>query len=258
MCRIINFVSGAGGVGKSSIIYELSNRLAADGKRVCVFDAYFSINSIFFSYKTKTNVDLKEIFSTNFLIDGTLNYVNNNLRVIKTNSSITDYLSHEDEIKKYFKELEKIFDYILIDTNSFDSRILKLVSKISNEAMLITNNTFESLRRLETMLPIILSNENLKNIKVIFNKARLIHEFDGRAFSFEDIEDILKVKVLFTIPLFYKHNYFKNEKYTFYQKNLIDNFYYVFITNKPFNISYKNKYLGIVGLIKRRLYEKYE
>ena len=96
MCRIISFISSAGGIGKTSIIYELSKDLSSSKNKVCVFDGYFGINNLSLKYENDEDIDLKD-----YTVETRKDYTNKFTNAV-TNTSLT--------INKYLKKsIESVF-----------------------------------------------------------------------------------------------------------------------------------------------------
>lgn len=258
MCRIISFISSKGGVGKTTLITELAKMLSDKSRSVCVFDSYFGMNSLSLKFETEGDIDFKEYLNGELGSREIINKVEANLFYIKTNSARYDYLMHYELIKFFIDEVSSWFDFILIDVNCFNSRILNLFLECSNEICLVVDDTEETIRNSAKVLQKVCFYNNIKNQKIILNKARIIGEIKGKILSEDDIEDILKREVIFTIPKFYKNNYFTKNKSTIKIRNLMNNFCLAFIENKKVDGGCKNEYKGVIGLIKRKVYEKFE
>ena len=99
MCRIISFLSAKGGVGKSTIIYNVSKKLADMSYKVCVIDAYFSMNEISLMFEKIEGVDLREYLIGKLGTSLVLNEYKHNLFYVKTNHTSFDYLKHLSLIK---------------------------------------------------------------------------------------------------------------------------------------------------------------
>lgn len=258
MCRIISFISSAGGIGKTSIIYELSKELSSIKNKVCVFDGYFGINNLSLKFENDGDIDLKEYLVGNLSLKEVINKENYNLFYIKSNSASFDYLMHYELIKFFVEELSGSFDYILIDVNSLNMKNLSLFLECSNEIILICNNENITIRNSAKLIQKACYYSNIKNQKIILNMAKVIGEIKGRFLGEEEIEDILKREIIFVIPKFYKNNYFSLQKCTITKKFFLKKLTTSIIQNKKVYSGYKDKYKGFFGLLRRRFYEKFE
>ena len=123
MCRIVGFVGCGCGIGKTTLIYELSKRLSSDYK-VCVIDGYFNYNSLSLLYGDKCQNDLKDYIVGDYSENFSLNRINNKLYVIKTNNVEFDYEAGFSLISHLINEISNDFDYILIDINETNTKLL--------------------------------------------------------------------------------------------------------------------------------------
>ena len=55
MCRVVGFIGAVGGVGVTSLVFELGERLSADS-RVCVIDLKCNRNSLSLKYGAENKV----------------------------------------------------------------------------------------------------------------------------------------------------------------------------------------------------------
>ncbi len=257
MCRIVGFVGVYGGIGTTSIIFDLSKRLSANGYKVCVVDACFNNNDLSFKYEKEKLKDLKEWVVGSFDDEYVLNRIENNLCVIKTNSFKFDYFRHCKMIVELIKNITNKFDFVLIDLGVFDDRIIELIFGL-NEIFIISGDDKRSVMQISKLHKKFLFYNNLNNIKIVVNKANLIGELGGRKFLKSEIETMTKLEVLKVIPKFFKHNYFNYKIITKKQLKIMVGFCNNFITNKSSKEEPTKMYVGFVGFFRRRLHEKFE
>ena len=249
MSRIISFVSACGGIGKTSIIYEVS-KIIAKNKKVCVFDSYFGMNNLSLRFEKENDIDFKDYLTGRLGTYNVLNKVNNNLFYIKTNSVNFDYLKHAELIKFFLYQIAEDFDFLLIDVNCFNLQTLDLMLDVSNEAIVIVSDDETCVRNSAKLIQKINTVKDIYNTNLLINKVRSIKSIKRKCLSEVDISEILKCEVIFSIPKLYNFNRYFNQ--------FIYKFAYSIIKNK--NISYKfySKYKGILGYIRRIKYAKFE
>lgn len=247
-----------GGVGKTSIIYELAKELSRQGHSVCVMDAYFNMNVCSTMFEDRPGVDLKEYLCGNLkaydVINETQYY---NLYYVKSNSVTFDYLAQSELIKEFTVSVSCHFDFFLIDVNCFNERILNLMLEVSSESMIIVNDQEDTIRNSMKLVQKVHLYSNINNISMTINQARIIKEMKGQVLGEEEIEDILKQEILFIFPKFYKHNIFRSGM-SVKKRYYIQKFCRAFLSNTKEILDYKKDYKGIFGMFKRRLYEKFE
>ena len=257
MSRVIGFVGTCGGIGKTSIVYDLAIRLSMKGYRVCALDACFNNNSLSSKFNIKQSKDLKDWLLGDFDEDYVLNKVSSKLSFVKTNIFQFDYLRHVKLIKSFIEKISEMFDYVLVDFVIGDERCNELVFSL-NEICVISGDDKESVLKLHRLRKKFLFYNNINELNIVINKANLIGQIYGKNFTQEEIENLLKVEVLFVIPKFFKRNYFSYKNTTINQTKIMMNFCNAFITNKRVQNNMNKNYLGFFGFIRRKLHEQFE
>lgn len=258
MCRIISFVSAAGGLGKSSLINVLADSLSSAGFSVCVFDGVFSLNSLPSKMGNKNMTDLSDYLVGNINSYLALNKINENLYFVKTNDASFDYLSKGELIARFINDISFNFDYILIETSSYDARNISLFLSISTEAFVIINQEISVLENTKKLLKKISFYKNIANVKLVLNKQKIIGEITGKIISEERINFMFGQEIIFSFPKFLKHNIFEYGKKSIYYKYFSERFEKSVVQNRFVPTTYKNKYKGIIGSFRRKLYSKFE
>ncbi len=258
MCRIISFVSAAGGLGKSSIINLLANSLSEGGFSVCIFDGVFTLNMLSAKYENSKILDLSNYLVGDINSNLVLNKINENLYYVKTDNATFDYLSKSDLIQRFINDISFNFDYILIDTSSYDIRNISLFLGLSSEVFVVTSHDGLVIKNTKKLVQKINYYKNITNKKIILNKQKIIGEINGKKLNENFIEAYLGLDIIFAFPKFLKHNIFEWGKGSIYYKSFSERFEKSVIQNKFIPTNYKDQYLGLFGKFRRILYEKYE
>ena len=182
MSRIISFLSAKGGIGKSSIIYNLSKNLSLSDYRVCVIDSYFALNGVSLLLERNKSIDFKEYILGNLGTLNVLNKVNNNLFYVNTNSSNFDYKKHLNLIKFFILEIAENFDFIFIDVNCFDECVLEVMLEVSNEVIFITSDNEISIRNTAKIINYAKRFKNVYSRKILLNMTREIASIKNKIF----------------------------------------------------------------------------
>lgn len=258
MCRVISFVSVKGGIGKTSIIYEVSKVLSEKDLKVCVFDAYFNINNLSNLYNERNSNDLKEYILGRLGTYNVLNRYRHNLYYAKTDNDNFDYLKHLNLISFFINEISEYFDFILIDVNNFCVSVLESMIMVSNEVLVVIGDDDLEIKNAKNLVSKIKNYNNIKSLKIIINKKRIIATLNKKVKNKNCIEKILNSEVVFQIPKFYKNNLLNIKNVSKNKKKLIDNLCYSIITNNYIDLGEEKRYKGIVGFLKKMKYFKYE
>lgn len=256
MSRIVSFLSIKGGVGKTSILAELATELAHTDHKVCVFDAYFNINGCSSRFENFESKDLKDCLTGRLKPQDVINHFTYNLDFIKSNSVTFNYLTYSAEIKRFLQGISLAYDYVLIDVNCFNDEVLDLMLSVSNEALLVLSDHEDAIRNSMKLIQKVHLYRNINNINLIINQARIIKEMKGKVLGEREIEEILKEEVLFVFPKFVERSMIGAKLPI--KRACFKKFSEAFISNTKNILDYKKTYKGPFGIIKRRLYEKYE
>ncbi len=257
MCRVISFISGKASSGQTSIVYMLSKMLSSDYKRVCVIDAYFGNNNLSLMYNGEGK-DLKDFILDNCNLEEVLCKENLYLRYVKSNVINFNYASNIEAIKFIVQQIEKSFDFILIDVDSSKIKELNQILNFSNEAIIISTDDAYSLRNVARLIQKVYLEPNILSCNLILNKMRVISELNNKALGENEISSLLKLEPLYVFPYYYKNNIFNTKNLTHKQKQIFEQFYYSFLQLVRCQTDYKKDYRGLLGSIRRRLYERYE
>lgn len=255
MARIINFVSATGGVGKSSLIFLSSQKLAQMNYKVCIIDGVFGLNS--YSKIVEAKVDLKDYLCGKVTRE-VLNKIDRNLYLVKSDCLNFDYSKHLKFINYLIEEISNYFDFIFIDSNALDKLSFCSLLSVSSEVLMIVTDNEISLQNNAKLCSEILFQNNILNFKIIVNKARIIKEINEKVLGKNEIEKILKRRVLFVVPKLYKNNFIVLSKTNNLNNKILTEFCYSLITNEEQKFEHQKYYKGLVGFIRRKIYEKFE
>jgi len=95
-------------------------------------------------------------------------------------------------------------------------------------------------------------------INLVMNKSRIMGQLAKKYLSRIEIENLLGEDIMFEFPKFYKNNYLKSNNTSNATRKLGLKFCNSFVNNKVLHINYFKDYKGIIGRIKRSLYERFE
>ena len=149
------------------------------------------------------------------------------------------------------------FDYLIFDLDKNEKINFKMF-EILSEIFIVSGDEKESVMKSRRLLNRLCFYNNITNKKIIVNKAHIVLQVKGFCLMQNEIEELLKTEVLCVIPNFYKYNYFNYKNITKEQRKVINNFCNSFITNKRCENRLCEKFVGVIGFFRRKLYEKFE
>lgn len=122
VARVIAVTSGKGGVGKTNIATNLGIALAALRKKVCIFDADMGLANINILIGMEARYSLEDVLAGERKINDVLVDGPGNIKIVPASSGVEKIISLGASAKKNllqaFEEIEKEFDYLLIDTSA--------------------------------------------------------------------------------------------------------------------------------------------
>jgi flagellar biosynthesis protein FlhG len=143
MAAVIAVTSGKGGVGKTNVATNLGLALAARKLRVCLFDADTGLANVNILLGIHPQFTIEHVLNGEKLLTEIMVRVAGGLTVVPASSGVrqcTD-LSKQQRTKlvESLSQLEKLFDYILIDTAAgIDNSVLDFVASAQFRIVVIT------------------------------------------------------------------------------------------------------------------------
>jgi len=174
--KAICITSGKGGVGKSNLTLSLGILLAEKGKKVCMIDADFSLANLHILLGTAPEKNLfnylKGEVSFNDVVAET-DY--KRLSIVPASSGIEEMAElNEFELKRIidgFIQLEKDFDYILIDTAAGIHKSVMNFVYASSITILVATPETTSMTDAYALYKVAISNETKSDIVLTVNMA---------------------------------------------------------------------------------------
>lgn len=174
--RVITISSGKGGVGKSNFTINLAIYLASLKKRVVVIDADFGLANIEVLLGIRPEYNFYHIIKAQKTISEVMVDTKFGIKFISGGNGLKELSSINNNEIKYFIEqfdyIDKITDIIIIDTGAGISKSVTNFIMASDETIIITSPEPTSFTDAYTLIKIIKEqNKNLKNLKLVINKA---------------------------------------------------------------------------------------
>ena len=183
---IVSFITQEGGVGKSSLTYNLACYMAhkkENPKRVLIVDMDGQSSNL----TMIAGVDKKDIFTVSDILTETctvmeaVKEISENLFIVPANDFVSDLpatIKCEkipfDRLRKKLSEVKDSFDYIFIDSGPSPSSAHE-IALIASDYMIVPMTTdYKSIEAATSMIFIYNNirekkNPDLKNIKLVFN-----------------------------------------------------------------------------------------
>lgn len=203
MSKIIVVTSGKGGVGKSTISAFLGAKLAKKGRRTVVCDLDLGLNNL----DLIMGCEEKVIYHLSDVLEGRARPMQalvecdvvKNLYLLSSQRTTSNSGINMQRMKDLIEGLSGSFDYVILDCPAgIDAGFYRAVV-LSEEALVVTTSTLSALRDADKVLCILRSYVNDK-IGIVINMARGDLIVDGESLSVQEVEQLLKTKVVGVIP----------------------------------------------------------
>lgn len=174
MARKIVITSGKGGVGKTTVTANLGSFISKKANSVLLVDLDFGLNNLDVAMNVEDKVvyDLKDVLEGRCRIKQALVSMpdRKNLCVLPSGNLKGNNVSGA-EIKLILNSLDKIFDYIIIDSPAgIDVGFHRAVS-VADEALVVATPTLSSLKDADVVISI-LKTYKLSSLGLVVNRAR--------------------------------------------------------------------------------------
>ena len=191
--KIISITSGKGGVGKSTLVFNIALSLNKQGANVLVLDADLFLGNMDLFAGVKPLFTLKDVFDGNRSLDDVVIEVKKGLKIIPTSSGDETLcnLSDKQEINlvSAFDNLKSSFDILLIDTDAGISANVIYFSTISQEIVLVITPDPASLHDSLALINLLSNKYGEKSFNVVVNCVRTKEEMGSVFSSFSNMVD---------------------------------------------------------------------
>ncbi|MEC5422674.1 MinD/ParA family protein [Virgibacillus sp. C22-A2] len=173
--KTISVISGKGGVGKSNIALNFSLELINNQKKVLLFDLDIGMGNIDILLGMHAKKTIVDMFNDHLSIHDIIETGPNNLAYIAGGSGLNDFFTMDEEKRNFFldqyRELVKMYDYILFDMGAGATKESIFFILASDECLVVTTPEPTSITDAYGMVKYILSFEYAMPINVIMNRS---------------------------------------------------------------------------------------
>jgi len=177
MAKIITITSGKGGVGKSNTVINIALSLRKLGKKVIILDADLGLANIEVLLGIIPDYNLSNVLSGQKNILEIIEQNEDGISFISGGSGIRELMFLTKEQITHFansiSELEKIVDFILIDTSAGITEAVLSFCKLAHEVVFITTPEPTSITDAYALIKTFQGQygEDLPRFKLLINKS---------------------------------------------------------------------------------------
>jgi len=205
MTRVFVVTSGKGGVGKTTIVANLSVALARMGKNVLCVDADIGLRNL----DMVLGLENRIVYDVLDVLEGRVDFQK---ALVKDKRGFSLWLLPANQTKnkdavdpeKWLKLFEYIkslgqYDYIFIDSPAGIEKGFHLAASPADTALVVVNPDVSSVRDADRAIGL-LENMGKTDYKLIINRIRWDAVEKGEMLSVEDIVEILRAPLLGVVP----------------------------------------------------------
>ncbi|NJD02275.1 MAG: MinD/ParA family protein [Ruminiclostridium sp.] len=178
--RVITVTSGKGGVGKTNITIYIALALSEMGLRVVILDADFGLANIDVLFGIIPRYTLLDVIKNRKNILEILSEGPKSIKFISGGSGVEELVKLEKSQLVRFVEnislLDRIADFILIDTGAGLSENVMSFAMAADEILLVTTPEPTSITDAYALIKMVSNRDRTKRIKVIINRAESANE----------------------------------------------------------------------------------
>ncbi len=205
MTEVFVVTSGKGGVGKTTIVANLSVALAGMGKKVLCVDADIGLRNL----DMVLGLENRIVYDVLDVLEGRVDFQK---ALVKDKRGFSLWLLPANQTKnkdavdpeKWLKLFEDIkssgqYDYIFIDSPAGIEKGFRLAASPADTALVVVNPDVSSVRDADRVIGL-LENMEKTNYKLIINRIRWDAVEKGEMLFVEDIVEILRAPLLGVVP----------------------------------------------------------
>ncbi len=203
MARKILITSGKGGVGKTTISANIGTRLAKMGYSVLIIDGDLALNNldIVMGMENKVVYDISDITYGKCRAKQAVitDYYNPNLNILPSSKGVRALGLSNLALDGIMHDLDKNYDYILIDSPAgIDNAFAKVVG-LAKEAIVVTTPHISAIRDADKMCSV-LRSVGITDIKIVVNRVRGDLVVSGESISVDFISDFFRLPIIGVVP----------------------------------------------------------
>ncbi len=202
--RVIVITSGKGGVGKTTTNANIGTALAREGKKVVMIDTDLGLRNLdlLLGLENRIVYTIVDVVEKRCKLKQALvkDKKNPNLCLLAAAQTRDKSAVTEEQLKEICEELQKDFDFILVDCPAGIEQGFQNAVAGASEAIVVTTPEMSAVRDADRMIGLLEAKEEIKSYRLLINRVRpnLIKSND--MMSVEDVVEILSAKLIGIIP----------------------------------------------------------
>ncbi|MGI6212999.1 MAG: septum site-determining protein MinD [Christensenellales bacterium] len=203
MGRKIVLTSGKGGSGKTSVVANLGIVLARRGLKTCLVDADIGLNNLDVALDVENRIvyDIGDIIEKRCSISQALVQEGNlnNLYILPSSKAADLNKLDSNSLQLITRELEKSFDYVIVDCPAGVEEGFHRAMLCANEAIVVVTPHISSVRDADKVISL-LSTYAVDFLGIVVNRIRGDMVIEKKMMSAHEISKLLRARLMGVIP----------------------------------------------------------
>lgn len=199
--RSIVITSGKGGVGKTTLTANLGKALSRLGNRVVLMDTDIGLNNldVLLGIENKIVYDIVDVVQNRCRVKQALiqDPIDPNLFILPSSKGYSEDINGQN-IKAVIRNLEQIFDYVLVDSPAGIELGFRRAVTSCKESIVVTTPHISALRDALKVIKLLYSYK--MKVNVIINRARGDLMVTENALDIKSISEFLGISPIGVIP----------------------------------------------------------
>ncbi len=203
MQNVIVVTSGKGGVGKTTTVANLGVGLASQGKKVVLIDTDIGLRNL----DVVLGLENRIVYDIVDVVEGTCRQKQalikdkryDGLFLLPAAQTRDKMAVNEEQMKTLVAELEKEFDYVIIDCPAGIEQGFKNAIAGAKSAIVVTVPEVSSVRDADRIIGLLSANE-IDDCELLINRVRPDLIKKGDMLALDDTLDILGIELIGVVP----------------------------------------------------------
>ena len=202
--KVIVITSGKGGVGKTTTSANIGTALAKTGAKVVLIDADIGLRNLdlLLGLENRIVYTSVDVVEERCKLKQALvkDKKNPNLCLLAAAQTRDKTAIKQEQLKKICEELQKDFDYILVDCPAGIEQGFQNAVAGASEAIVVTTPEMSAIRDADRIIGLLESKEEIKTYRLLINRVRPGMVKTNDMLGVSDVLDILSCDLIGVIP----------------------------------------------------------
>lgn len=203
MGKVIVVTSGKGGVGKTTTSANIGTGLALEGKKVLLIDTDIGLRNldVVMGLENRIVYDLIDLIEGRCKIKQALikDKRNTNLSLLPAAQAREKTDITPEQMKTLINVLKEDFDYVIVDCPAGIEQGFRNAIVSADMALVVTTPEMSAIRDADRIIGL-LNAEEIKEIKLIINRAKIEMMKQGNVLKVEEVNEILGIEMIGVVP----------------------------------------------------------